>query len=297
MFLLICLILALVVGAAVALLLFCKHRHLCNRDPHPNPQEIPIGEQTVDIIYQDVDPPPPYAPTMDGNYTPYDDWIDDLRDALNLASAPQEHPLSPPPPDAGTNHEDTQELEEQDPAGEPQSPLFPLRPQGHDARASRDPRLMKALTRKALGELIFFAYECPNLMYAFRNLLVTTFGYLAHLCHSQPVRSILNAAQIQASTQGAPYGCSTIGLTKEVTLLRTYYIRVAQAIEGDRGECWNTPEEAYRDTEYMRTRDSLAYHLDYLWRCAQHWVKMQEDPDTAPHRAVYQPLLSDPTLE
>ena len=155
---------------------------------------------------------------------------------------------------------------------------------------------MKASTRKALGELIFFAYECPNLMYAFRNLLVTTFGYLAHLCHSQPVRSILNAAQIQASTQGAPYGCpTTIGLIKEVTLLRTYYIRVAQAIENDRGECWNIPEEAYRDAEYMRTRDSLAYHLDYLFKCAQHWVKMQEDPDTAPHRAVYQPVLSDPS--
>ena len=293
MFLIICLILALVVGVAVALLLFWEHRHLCRRNPYPDPQEPQTSEQTLDIIYGEVDPPPPYAPTMDGDHTLHEGWIDDLTNALDLASAPQEHLPTPPLANPG----DTQELEEQDQTGEHQSSQHSHRPQGNDARANRDPRLMRASTRKALGELIFFAYECPDLMYAFRNLVVTTFAYLAHLCHSQAVRSVLDAAQIQASRQGAPYGCSVLGLPKEVTLLRTYYIRAAQAIEGDKGECWITPEEAYRDAEYMRTRDTLACHLDYLWKCAQHWVRTQEDPNTFPQRAVYQPLVHDSTLE
>ena len=130
MFLIICLILALAVGVVVALLLFWEHRHLCSRNPYPDPQEPQTSEQTFDIIYGEVDPPPPYAPTMDGGYTLHEDWIEDLRDALDLASAPQEHPSTPPPSGVRANPGDTQELEEQDQTGELQSSQHSHRPHG-----------------------------------------------------------------------------------------------------------------------------------------------------------------------
>ena len=283
MFLIICLIIALAVGAAVASIFFWEHRHLCRESPNHNTQE-----SSGDAINRD--PPPPYAPIMDESYLLPDDWIEGLGEALELASAPH-NPSSMPTPLGPRVNQTIREQEDQDPLAESQPPQQPHRFQGNDARAIRDPRLMRQNTRKALGELIFFTYECPTLMATFKNLVASSFGYLAHICHSLPVRSILDAAQIQAARQRTPHRPSVLGLPQEVSLFHMYYTRAAQAIENDRGECWTTPEEAHRDADYVRTRDALMCHLDFLWQSTQRWLTALEDPNTASQQVTYPSIL------